>query len=68
MKPNADEGERRSPSSEEEPDEESKAEITNPDDYKEIFQPHNAICETITCAFYLLIQLTLNQSLPLYRK
>ncbi|TSM20265.1 Katanin p80 WD40 repeat-containing subunit B1 [Bagarius yarrelli] len=40
------EGERRSPSSEEERDEESKAEITNPDDYKEIFQPRNAISRT----------------------
>lgn len=59
MKQNADgdgciEGERRSPSSEDEHDEESKAEITNPDDYKEIFQPHNAICETPTCACILL--------------
>lgn len=49
------EGERRSPSSEDERDEESKAEITNPDDYKEIFQPHNAICETNECACVLLI-------------
>ncbi|KAK3562073.1 hypothetical protein QTP86_027177, partial [Hemibagrus guttatus] len=40
------EGERRSPSSEDERDEESKAEITNPDDYKEIFQPRNAISRT----------------------
>ncbi|KAG7327783.1 hypothetical protein KOW79_009389 [Hemibagrus wyckioides] len=50
MKQSADgdrcEGERRSPSSEDERDEESKAEITNPDDYKEIFQPHNAISRT----------------------
>ncbi|MCJ8738031.1 hypothetical protein PDJAM_G00030840 [Pangasius djambal] len=51
MKQNADgegcvEGERRSPSSEDERDEESKAEITNPDDYKEIFQPRNAISRT----------------------
>lgn len=53
MKQNADgdrcvEGERRSPSSEDERDEESKAEITNPDDYKEIFQPRSAICERTT--------------------
>uniref|UniRef100_A0A4W4DSS2 Katanin p80 WD40 repeat-containing subunit B1 n=1 Tax=Electrophorus electricus TaxID=8005 RepID=A0A4W4DSS2_ELEEL len=41
------EGERRSPSSEEERDEkESSAEITNPDDYREIFQPRNAISRT----------------------
>uniref|UniRef100_A0AAR2JD02 Katanin p80 WD40 repeat-containing subunit B1 n=1 Tax=Pygocentrus nattereri TaxID=42514 RepID=A0AAR2JD02_PYGNA len=41
------EGERRSPSSEDEHDDkESSAEITNPDDYKEIFQPHNAILRT----------------------
>ncbi|XP_076879187.1 katanin p80 WD40 repeat-containing subunit B1 isoform X2 [Brachyhypopomus gauderio] len=41
------EGEGRSPSSEEERDEkESSAEITNPDDYREIFQPHNAISRT----------------------
>lgn len=51
MKQNADgdrcvEGERRSPSSEDERDEESKAEITNPDDYKEIFQPRSAISRT----------------------
>uniref|UniRef100_A0A673JR90 Katanin p80 WD40 repeat-containing subunit B1 n=1 Tax=Sinocyclocheilus rhinocerous TaxID=307959 RepID=A0A673JR90_9TELE len=43
------EGERRSPSSEDEKeDKESSAEITNPEDYKEIFQPRSAICE-----FYL---------------
>ncbi|XP_037401222.1 katanin p80 WD40 repeat-containing subunit B1 isoform X2 [Pygocentrus nattereri] len=53
MKQNSDadrrspEGERRSPSSEDEHDDkESSAEITNPDDYKEIFQPHNAILRT----------------------
>ncbi|KAM9460640.1 katanin p80 WD40 repeat-containing subunit B1 isoform 1-T2 [Clarias gariepinus] len=50
MKQNADadrcEGERRSPSSEDERDDESKAEITNPDDYKLIFQPHNVISRT----------------------
>lgn len=41
------EGERRSPSSEDEREEkESSAEITNPDDYKEIFQPRNAISRT----------------------
>ena len=41
------EGERRSPSSEDEREEkESSAEITNPDDYKEIFAPRSAICET----------------------
>ncbi|KAI4872978.1 hypothetical protein NFI96_023666 [Prochilodus magdalenae] len=41
------EGERRSPSSDDELDEkESSAEITNPDDYKEIFQPRNAILRT----------------------
>ncbi|XP_072516093.1 katanin p80 WD40 repeat-containing subunit B1 isoform X2 [Salminus brasiliensis] len=41
------EGERRSPSSDDEHDDkESNAEITNPDDYKEIFQPHSAILRT----------------------
>ncbi|XP_009863394.1 PREDICTED: katanin p80 WD40 repeat-containing subunit B1, partial [Apaloderma vittatum] len=41
------ESERRSPSSEDDRDEkESKAEIQNPEDYKEIFQPKNAICRT----------------------
>jgi len=40
------ESERRSPSSEDDRDEkESKAEIQNPEDYKEIFQPRNAICQ-----------------------
>lgn len=63
MKPDADgdgsvEGERRSPSSEEERDEESRAEITNPDDYKEIFQPHKAICEAATRACILLSRRT----------
>ncbi|KAJ8247364.1 hypothetical protein GJAV_G00245550 [Gymnothorax javanicus] len=41
------EGERRSPSSEDERDEkESTAEIRNAEDYKEIFQPKNAISRT----------------------
>ncbi|NXX06617.1 KTNB1 protein, partial [Larus smithsonianus] len=41
------ESERRSPSSEDDRDEkESKAEIQNAEDYKEIFQPKNAICRT----------------------
>uniref|UniRef100_A0A8C1I7P9 Katanin p80 WD40 repeat-containing subunit B1 n=1 Tax=Cyprinus carpio TaxID=7962 RepID=A0A8C1I7P9_CYPCA len=41
------EGERRSPSSEDEKeDRESSAEITNPEDYKEIFQPHSVISRT----------------------
>uniref|UniRef100_A0A672T6B9 Katanin p80 WD40 repeat-containing subunit B1 n=1 Tax=Sinocyclocheilus grahami TaxID=75366 RepID=A0A672T6B9_SINGR len=41
------EGERRSPSSEDEKeDKESSAEITNPEDYKEIFQPRSAISRT----------------------
>lgn len=41
------EGERRSPSSEDERDEkESSAEIRNPEDYKEIFQPKSAISRT----------------------
>uniref|UniRef100_A0A8C1HH98 Katanin p80 WD40 repeat-containing subunit B1 n=1 Tax=Cyprinus carpio carpio TaxID=630221 RepID=A0A8C1HH98_CYPCA len=41
------EGERRSPSSEDEKeDKESSAEITNPEDYKEIFQPHSVISRT----------------------
>nr|XP_055065890.1 katanin p80 WD40 repeat-containing subunit B1-like [Misgurnus anguillicaudatus]XP_055065893.1 katanin p80 WD40 repeat-containing subunit B1-like [Misgurnus anguillicaudatus]XP_055065900.1 katanin p80 WD40 repeat-containing subunit B1-like [Misgurnus anguillicaudatus]XP_055065910.1 katanin p80 WD40 repeat-containing subunit B1-like [Misgurnus anguillicaudatus]XP_055065919.1 katanin p80 WD40 repeat-containing subunit B1-like [Misgurnus anguillicaudatus] len=41
------EGERRSPSSEDEKDEkESSAEITNPEDYKEIFQPKSVISRT----------------------
>lgn len=40
------EGERHNHSSEDEHDEKaSSAEITNPDDYKEIFQPHKAICK-----------------------
>ncbi|KAI5620735.1 katanin p80 WD40 repeat-containing subunit B1 [Silurus asotus] len=39
-------GDRRSPSSEDERKEESKAEITNPDDYVEIFQPRKAISRT----------------------
>lgn len=38
------EGERRSPSEDEAEDKVSSAEIYNADDYKEIFQPHNAIC------------------------
>ncbi|XP_051568935.1 katanin p80 WD40 repeat-containing subunit B1-like isoform X2 [Myxocyprinus asiaticus] len=41
------EGERRSPSSEDEKeDKESSAEITNPEDYKEIFQPCSIISQT----------------------
>ncbi|NXX99481.1 KTNB1 protein, partial [Centropus bengalensis] len=41
------ESERRSPSSEDDQDEkESKAEIQNLEDYKEIFQRKNAICQT----------------------
>ncbi|NWX13997.1 KTNB1 protein, partial [Aegotheles bennettii] len=41
------ESERRSPSSEDDRDEkESKAEIQNLEEYKEIFQPKNAICRT----------------------
>ena len=44
MKQNS-ESERRSPSSEDEKEEnESAAEIRNADDYHEIFQPRNAIC------------------------
>uniref|UniRef100_A0A8K9WRH2 Katanin p80 WD40 repeat-containing subunit B1 n=1 Tax=Oncorhynchus mykiss TaxID=8022 RepID=A0A8K9WRH2_ONCMY len=39
------EGEMRSPSSEDE--KESSAEIRNPEDYKEIFQPKSAICRLI---------------------
>uniref|UniRef100_A0A8C9TB75 Katanin p80 WD40 repeat-containing subunit B1 n=1 Tax=Scleropages formosus TaxID=113540 RepID=A0A8C9TB75_SCLFO len=43
------EGERRSPSSEDEREEkESTAEIHNAEDYKEIFQPKNAICRLFT--------------------
>uniref|UniRef100_A0A6Q2YN38 Katanin p80 WD40 repeat-containing subunit B1 n=1 Tax=Esox lucius TaxID=8010 RepID=A0A6Q2YN38_ESOLU len=39
---------RRSPSSEDEKDEkESSAEIRNPEDYKEIFQPKSSICRSI---------------------
>uniref|UniRef100_A0A8C8GDT2 Katanin p80 WD40 repeat-containing subunit B1 n=1 Tax=Oncorhynchus tshawytscha TaxID=74940 RepID=A0A8C8GDT2_ONCTS len=45
------EGERRSPSSEDE--KESSAEIRNPEDYKEIFQPKSAICR-------LIVHLTFN--------
>uniref|UniRef100_A0A6Q2Y2Y5 Katanin p80 WD40 repeat-containing subunit B1 n=1 Tax=Esox lucius TaxID=8010 RepID=A0A6Q2Y2Y5_ESOLU len=42
------EGERRSPSSEDEKDEkESSAEIRNPEDYKEIFQPKSSICSLL---------------------
>lgn len=44
------EGERRSPSSEDE--KESSAEIRNPEDYKEIFQPKSAICRLI---IYILV-------------
>lgn len=45
MKHNS-ESERHSPSSEDDRDEkESKAEIQNQEDYKEIFQPKNAICQ-----------------------
>lgn len=41
------EGERRSPSSEDEKeDKESSAEITNHEDFKEIFQPRSVICKT----------------------
>ncbi|KAG1928210.1 Transducin/WD40 repeat-like superfamily protein [Pimephales promelas] len=41
------EGERRSPSSEDEKeDKESSAEITNPEDFKEIFQPRSVISRT----------------------
>ncbi|XP_008290300.1 katanin p80 WD40 repeat-containing subunit B1 [Stegastes partitus] len=40
------EGERRSPSEEEADDKLSSAEIHNPEDYKEIFQPKNAISRT----------------------
>uniref|UniRef100_A0A8C3Y696 Katanin p80 WD40 repeat-containing subunit B1 n=1 Tax=Catharus ustulatus TaxID=91951 RepID=A0A8C3Y696_CATUS len=41
------ESERHSPSSEDDRDEkESRAEIQNQEDYKEIFQPKNAICRT----------------------
>ncbi|XP_063044003.1 katanin p80 WD40 repeat-containing subunit B1 [Engraulis encrasicolus] len=45
------EGERRSPSSEDEREEKEKekgssTEITNPDDYKEVFHPRNAISRT----------------------
>ncbi len=38
------EGERRSPSEDEADEKVSSAEIHNPEDYKEIFQPKNAIC------------------------
>lgn len=40
------EGERRSPSEEEADEKLSSAEIHNPEDYKEIFQPRNAISRT----------------------
>ena len=43
------ESERRSPSSEDEKEEnESAAEIQNAEDYHEIFQPRNAICGSPT--------------------
>lgn len=38
------EGERRSPSEDEADEKLSSAEIHNPEDYKAIFQPKNAIC------------------------
>lgn len=38
------EGERRSPSEDEADEKVSAAEIYNTEDYKEIFQPKNAIC------------------------
>uniref|UniRef100_A0A8C2TJU4 Katanin p80 WD40 repeat-containing subunit B1 n=1 Tax=Coturnix japonica TaxID=93934 RepID=A0A8C2TJU4_COTJA len=72
------ESERRSPSSDEDRDEkESKAEIQNPEDYKEIFQPKNVISRTPphtnepfpappedeTTAIFLLLEL-LSQFLP----
>lgn len=55
------EGERRSPSSEDEKeDKESSAEITNHEDYKEIFQPRSAICkmhfQSLTIHFVLVTQ------------
>ncbi|KAG8001070.1 Katanin p80 WD40 repeat-containing subunit B1, partial [Nibea albiflora] len=40
------EGERRSPSEDEADEKVSSAEIHNPEDYKEIFQPKNAICRS----------------------
>ena len=51
----------RSPSSEDE--KESSAEIRNPEDYKEIFQPKSAICRlilhlTFFFAFYSVFTLT----------
>uniref|UniRef100_A0A8C8MMN7 Katanin p80 WD40 repeat-containing subunit B1 n=1 Tax=Oncorhynchus tshawytscha TaxID=74940 RepID=A0A8C8MMN7_ONCTS len=46
------EGEMRSPSSEDE--KESSAEIRNPEDYKEIFQPKSAICRLILHLIYFL--------------
>lgn len=40
------EGERRSPSEDEADEKVSSAEIHNAEDYKEIFQPKNAICKS----------------------
>lgn len=55
MKHNS-ESERRSPSSEDDRDEkESKAEIQNPEDYKEIFQPKNAICQYQSLLYFWVV-------------
>uniref|UniRef100_A0A8C0EN65 Katanin p80 WD40 repeat-containing subunit B1 n=1 Tax=Bubo bubo TaxID=30461 RepID=A0A8C0EN65_BUBBB len=57
------ESERRSPSSEDDRDEkESKAEIQNPEDYKEIFQPKNAICSQYLLALSTPKSAVKNQS------
>lgn len=45
------EGERRSPSEDEGDDKVSSAEIHNADDFKEIFQPKNAICRSTFSLF-----------------
>lgn len=44
------EGERRSPSEDEADEKVSSAEIHNAEDYKEIFQPKNAICRSTTAS------------------
>uniref|UniRef100_U3I7H9 Katanin p80 WD40 repeat-containing subunit B1 n=1 Tax=Anas platyrhynchos platyrhynchos TaxID=8840 RepID=U3I7H9_ANAPP len=57
------ESERRSPSSEDDRDEkESKAEIQNPEDYKEIFQPKNAIFSTFLLLSILIEPVTAKEA------
>uniref|UniRef100_A0A8C9YUQ5 Katanin p80 WD40 repeat-containing subunit B1 n=1 Tax=Sander lucioperca TaxID=283035 RepID=A0A8C9YUQ5_SANLU len=50
------EGERRSPSEDEADEKVSSAEIHNAEDFKEIFQPKNAICRSPTVFFFLSLR------------